>query len=282
MGSLIDGKAIAEKINKKTSERVAKLVERGITPKLSVILVGEDKPSQTYVRNKANAANKVGISFLLEELPGSISTEDLLKKIDTLQADPELSGMIVQLPLPEQIDTNRVINAIRPEIDVDCLTEANLGKLIMKTNTIVPPTPGAVMSILHEHNIELVGTNVTIIGVGPLVGKPMAVMMMNERASVTTCNSATKDIAKKCRAAKVIVTGVGTADIVRGDMISPGAVVIDTGVDFVNKQMVGDVNVDEILPIASLVTPTPGGVGPITVARLLWNTLLLTEKQHPL
>lgn len=282
MGVLIDGKAIAQKIKEKTAQRVAQLVERGITPKLSVILVGRDKPSHTYVRNKANAAKEVGISFLLEELPDSTTTEELLKKINELQADPELSGMIVQLPLPEHIDTNRVINAIRPEIDVDCLTEANLGKLIMKTNTIVPPTPGAVMSILHEHNIELLGTNVTIIGVGPLVGKPMAVMMMNERASVTTCNSATKDTAEKCRTAKVIVTGVGRANILRGDMVSEGAIVIDTGVDFIEKQMVGDINVDEILPIASLVTPTPGGVGPITVARLLWNTLLLTESQHPL
>ncbi len=248
MGTLIDGKAIAAKIKEKTAQRVAKLVERGITPKLSVILVGEDKPSQTYVRNKANAAKEVGISFLLQELPGSTTTEELLQKIETLQSDAELSGMIVQLPLPGHIDTNRVINAIHPEIDVDCLTEANLGKLIMKTNTIVPPTPGAVMSILHEHNIELVGTNVTIIGVGPLVGKPMAVMMMNERASVTTCNSATKDTAEKCRQAKVIVTGVGKANILRGDMVSEGAVVIDTGVDFVEKQMVGDINVDEIYP----------------------------------
>lgn len=280
MGKLIDGKSIAEKLNKKTAARVAELKKTGITPKLAVVLVGEDKPSQTYVRNKGKAAERVGMVFELYELKAEIETEELLDKLKEIQADVLLSGLIVQLSLPDHINTNQVLDAINPTLDVDCLTDANLGKLVMKTNTIVPPTPGAVMSILHELNVDLVGKNVTIIGAGPLVGKPLAIMMMNERASVTTCNSKTRDTKEKCLAADVIVTGVGQKDVLRGDMVSPGAIVIDTGVSFEDGKMYGDVNVEEVLEKAAYVTPTPGGVGPITVARLLYNTLICAEKNR--
>jgi len=280
MGQLIDGKSIAERLNKKIAARVAELRQTGIIPKLAVVLVGEDKPSQTYVRNKGKAAEKVGIIFDLHEIKNKIETKNLLDTLDKIQADNKLSGLIVQLPIPDHIDTNAILNAVRPELDVDCLTDVNLGKLVMKTNTIVPPTPGAVMTILHELNFDLVGKNVTIIGAGPLVGKPLAIMMMNERASVTTCNSKTKDTREKCLAADVIVTGVGKKDILRGDMVKEGAIVIDTGVSFESGQMFGDVHVDEVLEKVSFVTPTPGGVGPITVARLLHNTMVLAEENR--
>ena len=277
MGQLIDGKLIAKKIRQKTAKRVALLKEVNITPKLAVILVGDDKPSHTYVRKKGESAKKVGMDFDLHTLDGSVITEDVLKKLAEVQADPDLSGLIVQLPLPKQVDTDMVLNSIDPKIDVDCLTDVNLGKLVMMTNTIVPPTPGAVISILHDLEVDMVGKNVTIIGAGPLVGKPLAVMMMNERASVVSCNSATKNIKEKCLGANIIVTGVGRKDILRADMTPEGAVVIDTGVSFENGKMYGDVNVEEVLEKAAHVTPTPGGVGPITVARLLWNTVLLAE-----
>ncbi|MFA4831157.1 MAG: bifunctional 5,10-methylenetetrahydrofolate dehydrogenase/5,10-methenyltetrahydrofolate cyclohydrolase [Patescibacteria group bacterium] len=278
---LIDGKSIAQALNEKTAAKTALLKKNKITPKLAVILVGEDKPSQTYVKNKSKAAKIAGINFELIELPGNISKTEIIEKIFALQSDPGLSGLIVQLPLPEPLYTDDVLNAIDPQVDVDCLTNANLGRLVMKTNYMVPPTPGAVMSVLRHIGIkdELAGKNVAIIGAGALVGKPLAIMMMNERASVTTVNSATKDIKKKCLNADIIVTGVGKKDILRGDMVKKGAIVIDTGVCFVDGKMYGDVNVEEVIKKASYVTPTPGGIGPITVARLLWNTVICANKK---
>lgn len=279
MGQLIDGKSIAKNIREKTAEKVAFLKEKGITPKLAVVLVGEDKPSQTYVGKKGKAAERVGMNFALYELPGDITEVDLIAKINEIQADETLSGIIVQLPLPEHLYTTNILNAIKPELDVDCLTDVNLGKLVMKTNYMVPPTPGAVMSILNDLDVDFVGKNITIIGMGALVGKPLAIMLANERASVSTCNSKTKDTKEKCLNSDIIVTGVGRKDILRGDMVSKGAIVIDTGVSFENDIMYGDVNVDEVIEIAEHVTPTPGGVGPITVARLLWNTVLCAERK---
>ncbi len=281
MGELIDGKRIAKEIREKTAVRVSALKEAEITPKLAVILVGEDKPSQTYVRKKGQAAEKVGMDFKLYELSSSISQGELEHKINEIQSDELLSGLIVQLPLPVHINTEKIVNMIRSEIDVDCLTDVNLGKLVMKTNTIVPPTPGAVMSILYDLGVsDLVGRNVVIIGVGPLVGKPLAIMMMNERASVTTCNSRTIDTTEKCLKADIIITGVGRKDVLRGNMVKPCAIVIDTGVSFENNKMYGDVNVGEVKEIAAHVTPTPRGVGPITVARLLMNTVICAEEQN--
>lgn len=274
---LIDGKSIAKKIRQKTAAEAALLKEQGVQPKLAVILVGEDKPSQTYVRKKGQAAEKVGIDFSLYELPGDISQEDLINKVNEIQSDPNLSGLIVQLPLPEHLYTTDVLNTIRADIDVDCLTDVNLGKIVMKTNFMVPPTPGAVMSILKEQAVDLPGKNITIIGVGALVGKPLAIMMMNERASVTTCNSATRDTKEKCLNSDIIVTGVGRKDILTGEMVSENTIVIDTGVCFVDDKMYGDVNVEEVLEKGAWVTPTPGGVGPITVARLLWNTVICSK-----
>jgi len=284
---LINGKEIAKQIRAKTARKVEELkspkgvpLGRGITPKLAVVLVGEDKPSQTYVRKKGQAAEKVGIDFDLYELPSNITQEEIINKLEEIQADKKLTGLIVQLPLPEQLYTTDVLNTVRPDIDVDCLTDVNLGKLVMKTNYIVPPTPGAVMSILYDLEVDLIGKNVTIIGVGALVGKPLAIMMMNERASVSTCNSKTRDTKEKCLNSDIIITGVGRKNILRGDMIKPGAIVIDTGVCFEDGKMSGDVNVEEVLEKTAHVTPTPGGVGPITVARLLWNTVVCAEKKQ--
>jgi len=277
-GQLIDGNKISEIIETRTAKKVANLKKAGISVKLAVILVGEDKPSQTYVKRKELAAKRVDIDFELHQFDAKISKEDLIKNVQKIQTDEKLTGLIVQLPLPEPLFTTDVLNAIHPEIDVDCLTDINLGKLVMKTNIIVPPTPGAVITILKEIGTDLVGKNVTIIGTGALVGKPLAIMMINEGASITTVNSHTHNTKEKCLSADIIVTGVGKKNLLRGDMIKPGAIVIDTGVDFENDKMYGDVNVKEALKNASFVTPTPGGVGPNTVARLLWNTAICAEK----
>ena len=280
-GQLLKGKPVANDILDQTAQRVSLLKEQGHSVKLAVVLVGDDAPSHTYVGKKGKAAQKVGMDFELVTMPGNLSTEDVVAKVEEVQSDPALTGLIVQLPLPDQVDTNTVLNAIRPDVDVDCLTDVNLGKIVMKTNYMVPPTPGAVLSAVKSTGMtDFVGKSVTIIGVGPLVGKPLAVMMMNERASVSTCNSKTKDTKEKCLASDIIVTGVGRKDILRGDMVPEGAIVVDTGVCFVDGKMYGDVNVEECLKKASFVTPTPGGIGPITVARLLRNTAICAERKY--
>ncbi len=277
---LILGRPIADAILEEVTDRVTAIKSNGKQVKLAVVIVGDDAPSQTYVQKKGQAAEKVGIEFILHTLPATISKETIVADIHKLQEDPDLCGLIVQLPLPEPLYTPEVLNAIDPSIDVDCLTHVNLGKLTMNTHTITPPTPGAVMSAIASLGVPLQGKNVTIVGVGALVGKPLAIMMMNERASVTTCNSITKEFKEKCRAADVLVTGVGKKDLITGDMIKPGAVVIDTGICFEDKKMYGDVQIEQAIEVAAHVTPTPRGIGPITVARLLLNTVICAEQKY--
>lgn len=272
MNYLIDGKQIANTVLAKVTAQVALLKNKQIIPKLVVVLVGTDKPSQTYVTRKQQAAELCGIKATIVTLPETTSQADLIDQIQTLQTDPTLSGIIVQLPLPEHLYTPAVLNAIKPDYDVDCLTQVNLGKLIMNNAPWLPPTPAACLEIIKSLGLEVAGKNITIIGVGALVGKPLAIMLMNARASVTTINSSTKDKEAKCLAADIIITGVGKANTVPGTIVKPGAVVIDAGVCFVNGAMRGDANVTEIAEHA-YVTPTPGGVGPVTVAKLLGNTV---------
>lgn len=280
MGQYIDGKALAKTIHERTTTKVQELKKNGITPKLAVVLVGEDKPSQTYVRMKGKAAEKAGMDFELHELPADISKEGIIARLVNIQQDPHLTGLIVQLPLPEPLYTTEVLNAIETKFDVDCLTDGNLGKLVMQTNTITPPTPGAVMEILEDLDVDLTGKEVTIVGTGALVGKPLAIMMMNRGATVTTCNIHTKDLKAACLRADILISAVGKKDLIRGDMVNDGTIVIDSGVDFENNVMFGDVTVEEVIEKASHLTPTPGGVGPLTVARLLWNTAVLAEEHE--
>ncbi len=277
MGQLIDGKAIAEKIRGQIALDVKKLKKKNIKPKLGVVLVGSDKPSQTYVGKKQQAAEAAGIGFVLKKFPATVNKNKLIADIKKLQKNEKLSGLIIQLPLPEKLYTSEVLNAVNSSIDVDCLTDTNIGKLVMRTNYIYPPTPYAVMTILKELNFEVAGKNITIVGMGSLVGKPLAIILSNFGASVITCNSRTKDTKEKCLMADVIVTGVGKKDLLRGDMVKPGAIIIDTGIVFENGKMYGDANREEILPKSSYFTPTPGGVGPITVALLLQNTVLCAK-----
>ncbi|MFA6423783.1 MAG: bifunctional 5,10-methylenetetrahydrofolate dehydrogenase/5,10-methenyltetrahydrofolate cyclohydrolase [Candidatus Magasanikbacteria bacterium] len=277
MGQLIDGLAIAAKIRTSVAMDVKKLKKKNIKPKLGVILVGNDKPSQTYVEKKQQAAETAGIGFVLKTFPATIYKNKLVEEIKKIQKKERLSGLIIQLPLPEKLYVSEVLNAVDPSIDVDCLTDTNIGKLVMRTNYIFPPTPYAVITILKEINCEIAGKNITIVGMGALVGKPLAIILSNEGASVITCNSRTRDIKEKCLMADVIVTGVGKKDLLRGDMVKPGAIIIDTGIVFENGKMYGDSNREEVLPKSSYFTPTPGGVGPITVALLLQNTVLCAK-----
>ncbi len=282
MSKPIYGKPIAEIILKQAEDRVFSLSELGKKVKLVVILVGDDTPSMVYAEKKAGASRKIGIDFTLIHLPHHSTTEDVIEKIKHLQTNDELSGLIVQLPLPKHIDTPTVINSIDPNMDADCLTDENLGKLVNNTAYILPPTPAGVFSILQDLDIDVAGKNITIVGMGPLVGKPLTIMMMNRRASVTTCNSLTIDTKEKCLNADIIITGVGKRHLITSDMVSRGTIVIDTGVEIIDGKIYGDIDYDGILQsgIASHITPTPGGTGPLTVAHLILNTALLAEHSY--
>ena len=277
MTTIIDGKAIAKKIEQDVQKRVNVLRQKGISPKLHVILVGDNQASQTYTHTKAKAAERVGIDFTLHNFPATISEDDLIASLQKIQADGTVSGLIIQIPLPEHLYTEKVINSINPKIDIDCLTNTNLGRLVMNQPLFTPPTPTAALRILDEIAFNPKGKNITIIGTGALVGKPLAIMLINAGASVTTINSRTTNSKEKCLSADVIISGVGKKNIVTAAMVKPGAIVIDTGFVYENGILSGDVDFDAIKDITSCITPTPGGVGPITVAELLLNTVKSAE-----
>ncbi len=276
--TIIDGHAIAERIHSQTKQRVDTLKAQGITPKLAVVLIGDDQASKTYVKKKGEAAQSLGMDFSLARFPADIAKEDLIAEIHAIQTDSTLSGLIVQLPVPEDFYPD-VLNEIKPEYDVDCLTYTNLGKIVMQTNTIAPPTPGAVMDVLEDLDANLEGKDVAVVGTGVLVGKPLTIMLMNKGATVHTCNLYTKNISAITRNADIVISGVGKKHIITADKIAEGAIVIDAGVDFEKGHMFGDVDVDGVRYIASHVTPTPGGIGPLTVAKLMANTVTLAYEQ---
>lgn len=278
MTTIIDGKAIAAKIERKVAQEAAKLKARGITSTLAVVLVGNHKPSRLYIKRKKEAAERAGINFALYEFPTNITKDVLVNEIKNIQKDTHITGLIIQLPLPERLYVPEVLNAINPNIDVDCLTNANIGKLVMKTNHIEPPTPWAVIQTLKEVKCNLAGKNITMIGTGALVGKPLAIMLVNELASITTCNHKTTDIKKKCLSADVIISAVGKKNLITADMVKKGAIVIDTGIVYVDGKMNGDVDFKSVSKKASFITPTPGGIGPVTVAKLLLNTITCAKK----
>lgn len=278
---LIKGRAIAEKINIKTAELVQNLKQDNIIPHLGVVLVGDDKPSLTYVKKKGELAEKLGIKFDLFRFDNTISQQDLLSEIKDIQDNNNLSGLIIQLPIPEHLYTPEILNAVNPDIDIDCLTHQNIGKLMLHNALFTPPTPQAVLEILSDLDVELTSKNITIIGAGALVGKPLAAMLINAKASVTTCNSSTKNTKQKCLDADIIITGVGANKfLVTSDMVHKDSIVIDTGIWFdEHNKMHGDVDYKSIKDKVAHVTPTPGGVGPITVACLLRNVAISAQNK---
>lgn len=273
MATIVNGHRIASQIYSRIKR------QRGVKAKLGVVLVGNHKPSQTYVRKKGEAAERCGVGFVLVHLPSRISTQQLITEVKRLQ-QPKfgLTGLIVQLPLPKQINTGKVLESISPSIDVDCLTQTSLGKLITGSYWIEPPTPGAILEILRYHKIPLVGAKVVLIGAGSLVGRPLANMLFHEQATVSVLNRSTKNLAHYTKTADIIITGVGKSNILTGAMIKPGAVVIDAGVSFIGQKMYGDIHFSSVAKKAKLVTPTPGGVGPLTVAKLIENTIKCARK----
>lgn len=280
MTTIVSGHTIAASIYQRLKKQVPALIKRGYTPKLGVVLVGNHKPSQTYVRKKGEAAAACGVEFILVHLSSRISTTQLIAEVKKLQQPKYgLTGLIVQLPLPKQVNTGKVLESIAPSIDVDCLTQTNLGKLVTGSYWIEPPTPGAIVEILKYHHVTLNGANVVIIGAGSLVGRPLANMLMHEEATVSVLNRSTKNPAQYTKQADIIVTGVGKHGVLTGKMMKKGAVVVDAGVSFIGTKMYGDIEFTSVSKQASIVTPTPGGVGPLTVAKLIENTVKCAQKK---
>ncbi|MDD2656288.1 MAG: bifunctional 5,10-methylenetetrahydrofolate dehydrogenase/5,10-methenyltetrahydrofolate cyclohydrolase [Patescibacteria group bacterium] len=278
MEKIINGKKISSDILEEVKIGINKLEFK---PKLAVIFVGDDKPSQTYVRRKQEAANYAGIDFEIYSFPTNIEKEKLVKNIKDIQKkEKNIRGMIVQLPLPEPLFTPEVLDAVNPDIDVDCLTNTNIGKLVMKTADFTPPTPQAVLEIFKSINLDVKGKNITIVGAGALVGKPLSIMLLNKQATVTTCNEHTRDLKKILKKSDIIVSAVGKKDLIRKNMLKKNVIIIDTGIAFANNKMYGDVNFEEAVKKASYITPTPGGVGPITVSLLMKNLLSCAQKKY--
>jgi methylenetetrahydrofolate dehydrogenase (NADP+)/methenyltetrahydrofolate cyclohydrolase len=269
--TLIDGKAVAASLRAALAVRVASL---GFRPGLAVVLVGDDPASAVYVRNKDRAAASVGIAAQTIRLPAETPQADLLARVAALNADPAVDGILVQLPLPKHIDARAVIAAIDPAKDVDGLHPVNAGRLADGDPALVPCTPLGVMKLLADAGIALRGARALVLGRSNLVGRPVAALLLNADATVTVAHSRTRDLPEECRRADILVAAVGRPEMVRGDWLRPGAVVIDVGINRLEDgRLVGDVAFEECRAIASAITPVPGGVGPMTIACLLENTV---------
>lgn len=271
---IIDGKAIAAKVRERIGSTVATLKQQGVTPGLAVVLVGDDPASRVYVGMKKKMCVELGMYSADHELPASTTEAELLGLIGQLNADQRVHGILVQLPLPEHIDTDKVLEAISPDKDADGFHPYNVGRLAIGKPTFQPCTPYGVMVMLDEIGFDLKGKEVVVVGRSNIVGKPVALMCLSRHATVTICHSRTRDLADVVRRADVVIAAVGKAEMVKGDWIKPGAVVIDVGINRVGeKKLVGDVEYAAAAERASAITPVPGGVGPMTIAMLLQNTL---------
>ncbi|WP_419646900.1 bifunctional methylenetetrahydrofolate dehydrogenase/methenyltetrahydrofolate cyclohydrolase FolD, partial [Victivallis vadensis] len=288
---IIDGKAIARMVNEETLARVEKLKAAGKTPGLAVVLIGDDPASQVYVNSKAKKCAELGIYSDKRVLPADASMSDVLDLIDKLNRDPKIDGILVQSPPPPQIDEEKVIAAINPDKDVDCFHERNVGKLLIgKTDGFRPCTPYGVLVLLEKSGIDPAGRHAVVIGRSNIVGKPLAAMLMQKakgaNATVTVVHSGTPDIAKYTRDADILIAAIGKPEFVTGDMIKPGAAVIDVGINRIpnpetgKNKLVGDVNFQEAVEVAGAITPVPGGVGPMTIAILMSNAVTACERRR--
>ena len=285
INNLIDGKAIAAAIHEETAQEVASLLKQGIKPAVAFVRVGEDPASKVYVGMKEKMAAKLGIKSILHILPESTSEAELLVLLNKLNTDRSVHGILVQAPLPKHIDQARVFETVHPNKDVDGFHPVNVGKLLLgDTNGFVPCTPGGIHELLIRSGVETSGANVVILGRGNIVGKPMASILMQKgphaNATVTICHSRSRNIESICRNANILIAALGVAEFVKADMVKPGAVVIDVGVNRINDanvpkgyRLVGDVDFNAVQPIAGKITPNPGGVGPMTIAMLMKNTV---------
>jgi methylenetetrahydrofolate dehydrogenase (NADP+)/methenyltetrahydrofolate cyclohydrolase len=276
---LLDGNALGQKLRAGFKHKAEELAAQGTRPGLAVILVGGDQASQVYVRNKVNACAQAGIHSEKYSYDDDVAPQVVLDKIATLNADPKIHGILVQLPLPRHFDADSVLEAIAPEKDVDGFRAENVGALVQGQPCFIPCTPYGVMKFFEEAGVNLKGKEAVVVGRSNIVGKPMAMLLMHAGATVTVCHSQTRDIKGHCQRADILVAAIGKPKMITGDMIKPGAVVIDVGI---NRQpdgkLCGDVDFDSAKDVASFITPVPGGVGPMTITMLLANTLESAER----
>ena len=277
--TLIDGKAISEAVRQEWKEKADVLKSKGVLPGLAVIIVGDNPASKLYVNNKIKACREVGLHSEVHELPGDISEEMLLNLIEQLNQAKKINGILVQLPLPEHIDENKVLEAIKQEKDVDGFHLYNVGAL-MTGNTVFPPcTPFGVMSMLNYCKVPIAGQNAVVVGRSNIVGKPMAMLLLQEDATVTICTSKTKDLAEHTKRADILVVATGRAEMIKAEHVKEGAVVIDVGINRLEDgRIVGDVDFEDVKKVAGQITPVPGGVGPMTITMLVANTVMAAER----
>ncbi len=275
MNKTLSGKEPAEALILSVKERAAKL---GRKPKFAIILVGEDKASQLYVSMKIKKAETAGIGAVLHELPGTASENELLELVDKLNEDDSVDGFIVQAPLPEQIDSMKVMEKIKPEKDIDGWTSANMGKMFIGADSFLPATPAGVMKMLEYYKVPMEGRHAVVIGRSTVVGRPLAILLLRKNATVTVCHSKTENLSEIIQTADILISAVGKPGLVKGDMVKEGATVIDVGTTKVGDKMKGDVEFDEVIKKADC-SPVPGGVGPMTVAMLLNNVVEAAERK---
>ena len=272
---LIDGKALAKKVQATVATEVAQLKqEKNIVPGLAVILIGDDPASHAYVKMKAKACENVGFYSISHNMPDTISQNEIIETIQMMNNNPRIDGILVQLPLPKHVDTDKILEVIDPKKDVDGFHAYNVGRLVTGLDSFVACTPLGVMKMLEEYNIELRGQDVCVVGASNIVGKPMASLLLNAEATVTITHIYTKDLKAHTSKADIIVVGVGVPGLIKEDMVKEGAIVIDIGINRIEDgSLVGDVDFKNVSPKCSYITPVPGGVGPMTIAMLLSNTL---------
>jgi methylenetetrahydrofolate dehydrogenase (NADP+)/methenyltetrahydrofolate cyclohydrolase len=280
---LIKGPEVAASIREEIVAELATLKEKtGTVPGLAVILLGEDPASKAYVGNKEKTSKQLGFYSEVHRLPAETSQEELLALIDRLNSDDRINGILVQLPLPDHIEEKAVIDAIVVEKDVDGFHPINVGNLMIGEESYIPCTPHGCLKMLEYINYDLKGKNAVVVGRSNIVGKPVALLLLQQHATVTICHSRTRDLPAVCREADVLVVAVGKPEMITGEMIKPGAVVIDVGINRVDDKLVGDVHFDSAQQVASYITPVPGGVGPMTITMLMLNTLESFKRKHNL
>jgi methylenetetrahydrofolate dehydrogenase (NADP+)/methenyltetrahydrofolate cyclohydrolase len=275
--NILDGRILAKHITSEIKKEISKYKKK---PSLTVILIGDNPASHTYVRIKSKKCENIEIVSKVYEFDNSVSQDEVLDLIQELNNDSSVNGILVQLPLPKHLDEERIINKIAPEKDVDCLTETNLGKLISGTQDIEPCTPKGIIRLLENTGVEIKGKNAVIIGRSKIVGKPLSLMLLNRDATVTICHSKTRNLEEITKQADILIVAVGKPKFVTVDMVKNGSIVIDVGINKVNGKLIGDVDFDKVKKKCSFITPVPGGVGPMTVAMLMENTLLCYKKQQ--
>lgn len=281
MATIIDGKELAKKIRANLKIECEELKKRNINSKLAVIMVGEDPASKVYVRNKSKACEDVGIEYEEYLLDVNTTQKELIELIEKLNNDKTVNGILLQSPIPSNLDINEAFRTISPEKDVDGFNPINVGKLVLNQDTFVSCTPYGIMKMFEEYNIDLTGKNVVILGRSNIVGKPLIHCCLNKNATVTSCHSKTQNLAQKAKEADVLISAIGKANFVTADMVKDGAVVIDVGINRLdNGKITGDVDFENVKEKASYITPVPGGVGPMTIAMLMNNVIKATRRQN--